>query len=192
MNPSDVACIILASGLSRRYGGGDKLKADLCGKSVLSHVMDMASQVGFGEKFLVSNDASAAGFTQIRNDNPEAGQGYALRLGLRTAREAGWESCLILLGDMPVVKTTYLKKMILKYNKKQSIISVSESIRMPPALLSDGAANRILSEKPTDGARELFDSLDHITVEMDAESALDVDTPADLARVRDIMKAREI
>lgn len=192
MNPSDVACIILASGLSQRFGKADKLGADLCGKSVLSHVMEMADQVGFGEIFLVSNNADISRFTRIPNNSPEDGQGYALRLGLRTAKEAGWESCSIVLGDMPLVKTTYLESMILKCNKKQSVISIHESIRMPPALFSVEAVDRILSESTTDGARKLFDSIDHVTVELDAESALDVDTPADLARVQDIMRARDI
>lgn len=192
MIPSEVACIILASGLSQRFGDTDKLSADLCGKPVISHVVDVAQKVGFGEIFLGSNLSTALGCTRVENDNPQAGQGYALRLGLRAARDAGWENCLVLLGDMPLVTASYVKKIVHKYKQKQSIISISESVRMPPVLFSLDAINRILSENHTQGARELFADLDHVTVEMTAESALDVDTPADLARVARIMKAREI
>lgn len=192
MRHRDVACVILASGLSRRFGNADKLSAELCGKPVLSHVLETASRVGFGEIYVVTNRAVTCESIVIANENPEAGQGHALRLGLRAAQKSGWRNCLILLGDMPLVTDLYLKNMILKSNKKQSIVSISESIRMPPVLFLADAMEEILSQSSVQGARNLFDKFDPETVELMAEDALDVDTHEDLARVEQIMKARTI
>lgn len=192
MNPADIACIILASGLSQRFGETDKLEADLCGKTILSHVIETAKQVGFGETYVVSNRSISDAHTLVKNGNPEAGQGHALRLGLETARKSYWEYCLILLGDMPLISSTYLKNMISKNIEKQSIISLCESIRMPPALFDREAIDKILSLEPSKGARDIFQKLNLQTVELLSEQALDVDTTEDLARVAKIMRARKI
>lgn len=192
MSAANIACVVLASGLSERFGAEDKLSADLCGKSVLSHVLKTASEVDFGEVFVVSQGQSALGYIRIENDKPELEQGHALRLGLAEARKSGWESCAIMLGDMPLVKPSYMKKLIKKYNNNQSIVSISESMRMPPAIFNAEAVDVILSQKTITGARGVFDLLQLVTLELDADTALDVDTPADLARVARIMKAREI
>lgn len=190
-----IACVVLASGLSSRFGEGDKLAADLCGHSMLSYVLRTAKAVGFGQVFCVVKQKAfqaGAGVTWIENDNPSAGQGHALRLGLRGARDLGWKNCVVMLGDMPLVSDAYLRNMISNYNKKQSIISISESYRLPPALFNSDAIDKILSQNSAMGARKIFDQLNLFTLPLDAEAALDVDTPADLARVENIMKARKI
>ena len=192
MNPADIACIILASGLSQRFGEADKLEADLCGQTVISHVIETAKQVGFGEICVVSNRSLSGEYRIVKNKNPEAGQGHALRLGLEATRKSNLEYCLILLGDMPLISSTYLKNMISKNSQKQSIVSLCESIRMPPAVFNRGAIDKILSLEPRKGAREIFNALNLQTIELPPEQALDVDTPEDLARVTEIMRARKI
>lgn len=192
MNPADIACIILASGLSQRFGEADKLEADLCGKTVLSHVIETAKQVGFGKIYVVSNRSLSGEYRVVKNENPKAGQGHALRLGLSSACKSDWEYCLILLGDMPLISSTYLKNMISKNTEKQSVISLCESTRMPPAMFNKDAIDKILSLEPSKGAREIFDKIDLQTVKLPPEQALDVDTPEDLTRVAKIMRARKI
>lgn len=187
-----MACIVLASGLSERFGTEDKLSADLCGQSVLSHVLETASAVGFGEIFCVSQARGGDGFTWVKNEKPQDGQGHALRLGLRVARKSGWDSCAVMLGDMPLISKLYLKKLIEKNTKNQSIISISKSIRMPPAVFNRDAIDIILSQNSVVGARNIFDRLNLVTVQLDADAAQDVDTPEDLTRVARMMKARKI
>lgn len=192
MNSADIACVVLASGLSERFGAADKLSADLCGRSVLSHVLETAKEVGFREVFVVSQRRGGNGYTWVRNDNPSLGQGHALRLGLEAARGSGLKGFAIMLGDMPLVISSYMEKLIRKYDYNQSIVSVSESIRMPPAIFNAESVDMILSRKTVLGARGVFDLIQPVTMEMNSDAALDVDTPADLARVASIMKARNI
>jgi len=188
---ANTACVVLASGLSERFGPPDKLAADLCGKSVLSRVLDIASGAGFGGIFLVSRIKAAGGISWVENKNPEAGQGHALRLGLSAAREKGWNKCAILLGDMPLVPVSHVKNLIEKSYNNQSVISFSESMRLPPAVFIAKDIDIILSQNSAFGARELFDRINPATVPLEKTAALDVDTPEDLARVVQIMEARK-
>jgi len=188
---SEVACIILASGLSRRFGQTDKLSAELCGRPLLSYVFETVRAVDFGEVFVVSDWERSEKFSFVENKKPELGQGHTMRLGLRSAQKAGWKACMILLGDMPLVPSSYLSNMIEKNYKKQSIVSVSESIRMPPALFVGDTINQILTQTTTEGARVLFDLLNIETAVLKPEFARDVDTLQDLASVTDLMKARK-
>lgn len=192
MNAAKIACVILASGLSERFGEADKLSAGLCGKPVLSHVLDTARAVGFGEIFCVCQMGDFEAVTSVKNDSPEYGQGHALRLGLGAARKSGWESCVVMLGDMPLVTAPYIKRLISKTHENQCVVSISESIRMPPALFNSAAMDIVLSQKTASGARELFNLLSPATLELDADAARDVDTPADLTRVAQMMETRKI
>lgn len=190
MTAPNTACIILASGLSERFGAEDKLSANLCGQTVLSYVLNTARAVDFGEIFCVSQTDEISGVTPVRNQHPEYGQGHALRLGLKAARNSGWKRCVIMLGDMPLIASSHIENLIRKIDDKQCVVSLRESIRMPPAAFESTAIDLVLSLEPVAGAREIFDALNPATLELDADSALDVDTPADLARVARIMEAR--
>ena len=187
-----MACVVLASGLSDRFGSADKLSANLCGQSVLSYVLETASAVGFGETFCVSQAGGADGLTWVENKNPKDGQGHALRLGLRAAQKFGWDTCVVMLGDMPLISQSYIEKMIRKNTINQSVISISETIRMPPAVFNRDAIDIILSQNSPGGARSLFDCLNLVTLGLAPGEAQDVDTPEDLARVTHMMNARKI
>jgi len=192
MSPADMACVVLASGLSERFGAADKLAVDLCGKPVLSHVLDTAKAVGFCEVFCVAQKASLDGVVWVENKNPEKGQGHALRLGLQAAQEKGWSSSAVMLGDMPLVPVSHMEMMILESHEKQCLISICESVRMPPAIFNRAGMGLILSQIDAVTGREIFDSLNPAAIELDKVSALDVDTPEDLFRVEQVMKSRNL
>jgi CTP:molybdopterin cytidylyltransferase MocA len=157
---------------------------------VLSHVLNAAIGVDFGEIFVVSKTRVAEEISWVRNENPEFGQGHSLRLGLAAAQTSEWETCVVLLGDMPLISSSYINEFIQKSEFNQSIVSLNGSTRMPPALFTGEAIEMILSRKSALGARELFDVLDLITVKLDGHASRDVDTPEDLASVVRIMEAR--
>ena len=190
MNAANIACVVLASGLSKRFGDVDKLSVDLCGKPVLFHVLDVASAVGFGEIFVVSKTKVVDEPIWVKNENPEYGQGHTLRLGLGAAQASGWEACMVLLGDMPLISSSHINQLLQKSEFNQSIVSLNESTRMPPALFNGEAIDMILSQKSALGGRALFDALEPMTVKLDGDAARDVDTPEDLASVARIMEAR--
>jgi len=190
MKAADIGCIVLASGLSNRFGPRDKLSADLCGKSVLDHVLETVISVGFGDVFLVTQERTRDGFKQVINDAPESGQGHALRLGLAAAKAAGWKTVCIVLGDMPLVQVTHLQGLIAELGEAHSAVSIFDDQIMPPAIFRGSAITSILADNSSLGARRIFHLLNPVFVPITAEQALDVDTPSDLARVEYIMKVR--
>ncbi|GGX62761.1 4-diphosphocytidyl-2C-methyl-D-erythritol kinase [Litorimonas cladophorae] len=192
MKPSDIACIILASGVSERFGEADKLSARLGENTVLETVIKTVESIHFGQVYVVSPIQKEGSFTWVENNNPAKGQGHSLRLGLRMARDAGWKNSVIALGDMPLVQSVNFVNLITKNNKKQMVVSEFESVRMPPVYLGATVIDKILAQQSPIGAREIFDMLQPLTVPISADSALDVDTLEDLDRVRNILAARKL
>jgi molybdenum cofactor cytidylyltransferase len=192
MSAGEIACVVLASGLSKRFGSSDKLNADLCGKPVLSHVLDTVTAMGFGDVFCIAKAAGPEKIDWVKNINPERGQGYSLRLGLEAVRIKGWRSCAVILGDMPLVPTSHLQKLIENYTIDQSVISMSESLRMPPAIFNEASMELLLTQSSGVTARSIFDRLNLKTLELDKAFAQDVDTYEDLIRVREVMNKHRV
>jgi len=188
MKSADAACVVLASGLSQRFGETDKLMAELCGKPVLEHVLETVTFAGFGESFLVSQAKTQPGFSSVINTAPESGQGHALRLGIEAARDSGWDSIAIVLGDMPLITVSHLEMLIKELGAAQSVVSVFQGQMMPPAMFKGEAISLILADNSTIGARHLFRRLEPVCVTLKKEEA----TPVDLITVASIMEARKI
>ena len=81
MSAKDCAIILLASGLSKRFGAEDKLLARLAGQSVIDHTLGNIAPVGFGLHIAVigalantesalSDKLKTAGYQIIVNPHP--------------------------------------------------------------------------------------------------------------------------
>lgn len=191
MSADHIACVVLASGLSRRFGSEDKLSAQLQGIPLLNHALQAIELIRFGQVYIVAKSEGTGHAKWIVNSAPELGQGHALRLGLKAVKTDGWKTVVVMLGDMPMVSTDNVRKLIDESRGNQSVISMSGSTRLPPALFNEAAIDLILSQKSGLGAKVIFDQLDLKAVPISVEAAMDVDTPEDLARVSAILKARQ-
>jgi molybdenum cofactor cytidylyltransferase len=106
MKGEECALIILASGLSERFGEADKLMADFRGKPLVQHAIDAAKPLSFAARFAVIPKASTQrrklfnyeGYSLIENNSPEAGQGGSLKLAAKAAMEKGYDAICIMLG----------------------------------------------------------------------------------------------
>ncbi len=191
MIAKDVACIVLASGNSKRFGVEDKLAANLNGLTVLETVLATVRQVEFGQIFVVSQQAQEDDLHWVINTNSDEGQGHALRLGVKAARASVWDDVVIVLGDMPLVTQANIISLLHENSQKQSCVSLCQGKRMPPAYFNALAIDLIFKTNSKLGARAIFDQLNPATVSIDVEEALDVDTPEDLARVVEIINIRQ-
>jgi len=188
----DVACVVLASGLSERFGSQDKLSVDLCGKPVLDHVLDTVGEVGFGEMYIVTQSKKRTGFQSVINGAPEKGLGQALRLGLKSAQNQGWENIVIALGDMPLIRSSTFLNLVKRMNEFRPVISSHGEQKMPPAGFQKTTIEFVLKQTSTEGAKVLFERLDPIEIDLDIDEAMDVDTPSDLIKVASVLKARDL
>jgi len=113
-----VSAILLASGLSRRMGGVDKLLLPCPGaenKSMLQVAVDLMDSFPFWEKILVSTpkrfDRILCPNTvqQIINPEPEAGQSKSVRMGVEHATGAYY---LFIPADQPLLHVTVFQFII--------------------------------------------------------------------------------
>jgi molybdenum cofactor cytidylyltransferase len=175
---ANVAAIVLASGLSRRYGPQDKLLVELGGRPLAAHVADAVRGVGFAQRVAVcaSPEVAAlfAGFTVIRNPDPDLGQQLSLRLG---AEAVTAPSVLICLADMPLISGEHLSALCdLHARTGEAVATEAGSYLGPPAVF--GREALFASQgKADEGARRLL--RDAVRLAAPAEMVKDFDTPDD-------------
>ncbi|MEK9970486.1 MAG: NTP transferase domain-containing protein, partial [Ferrovibrio sp.] len=117
-----VATLILAAGLSSRFGDGHKLLAELDGKPVLRHVVEHAKASSANPLLLVTGHRAedvraAAGpdITTVHNPSYAEGLASSLRAGL-SALPQGLDGVIVCLGDMPDVRPATFEALIAAFN----------------------------------------------------------------------------
>ena len=191
MKPEDCALIILASGLSERFGDEDKLMADFRGKPLVQHVIDAARGVPFAERCAVIPKTSTErrklfnyeAYSLIENDSPEAGQGGSLKLAANAAMEKGHEAICVMLGDMPFVQTDDLSNLMQNLSDKDRAISYCNKILIPPSIFTKEAIAELSNIEPSQGAKTLFHSDNFYKHPLSERAARDIDTLETLAEL---------
>ena len=182
-----VGAVILAAGMSRRFGSPKQL-AMIDGQTLLERVLVLAGEARVGARVAVvpvwlSRPAAAHGpdLAWVRNPFPERGISTSLRLGLASLPKHV-DAALILLGDQPGVPLSQLEAVLTARGKRPVVASRAGGVLAPPLLierdhfwLADGLSRDV-------GLRDLLAARPELTwpVEVDAHAA-DVDTAADLS-----------
>lgn len=186
IQPERVALVLLAAGLSRRFGGADKLTTPYLGRPLGLHVVVALEGVPFCERVAVVSgtrlDLAACGYRIVRNDDPEAGLGRSLRLGIEAACAGAAEAVLIAFADMPRVTATHVYRLLDRAEGPDAIVASSDGvIPRPPALFGAAHFDRLLRSTDDMAVRDLVKQGHHV-VTSPAE-LVDVDTPGDLAKL---------
>lgn len=113
-NPyGDLSCVIMASGLGRRFGG-NKLTADFCGQPMILRALDATEGI-FKARVVVTRHQDVAalcasrGVQAILHDLP--GRNDTVRLGVEAA--ANHQGCMFLPGDQPLLRRETVEAMAL-------------------------------------------------------------------------------
>ena len=183
MKPEDCALVILASGLSERFGKADKLMVDFRGKPLVGHVVDAAKPLPFAQRFAVIPKTSTErrelfnyeGYSLIENDSPKAGQGGSLKLAAKTAVEKGHDAICVMLGDMPFVETDDLFNLFQNLSDKDRAISYCNKTLIPPAIFTKQAIIELSTIKSSQGAKGLFRSGNFYKHVLSERAARDID-----------------
>jgi molybdenum cofactor cytidylyltransferase len=201
----EVGAIVLAAGRSARYraaGGREasKLIAPLGGKPLVRRVVEAALGSRARPAVVVTGHAGAeveAALADLpvvfaRNENFAAGLASSLRVGL-AALPSGVAGAVVLLADMPGVEAALIDRLIAAFAAEPAALAVVPSRggrRGNPALLSRALFPALTRLEGDEGARRLLDQADRasiVAVEVEDDgAAFDVDTPADLARARNL------
>jgi probable selenium-dependent hydroxylase accessory protein YqeC len=205
--------LVLAAGIATRMGA-DKLLAWLGDGTVLGAVVRAATGcAGLGRVVVVTgpdssaataalrNDCPTGGYEVVGNPSPEAGMASSLQVGV--TRLAGGRDLLVLLGDQPLVTKETLSRLLAARAGSPRAAAVALAYAGdtgraaggvgPPVLLHRSLRPQLLELRGDQGARLLLARYaDAVTgVACEADEALDVDTPADLALAREIAARRK-
>jgi molybdenum cofactor cytidylyltransferase len=189
--------IVLAAGLGGRFGGG-KLLAQLDGRPLLQHVLDTVAEADLAPVVVVLGHQGSVletaiswrGEERVRNPAPERGLASSLQVGLAAIEERSPETAriLVLLGDQPRVRVGQLRVLLAQPPDAERPILVPRYVDGEPGnpVLLEGAAWPLAATLSGDrGMAQLFAARPELVRHIDLPGTNpDVDTPADLERLR--------
>lgn len=186
--------VLLAAGQSTRFGDADKLDELFLNKPLGLHVAVALEAMPFRERIAVVDscrlDYAQHGFHVIRNAHAPEGIASSLRIGVACAKEQGADAVLVALADMPRVTAAHIYRLFDASGGPASVVASSDGYDpKPPALFGRDRFDFLLSLDGVMGARDLVRAGRHV-VTAPAE-LIDVDTPADLERLRALVHSPE-
>jgi molybdopterin-guanine dinucleotide biosynthesis protein A len=130
---SPVTGVVLAGGLSRRMGGGDKGLLELAGKPMLRHVIErLAPQVG---AMIINANGDPARFADFRIPvvadtvagfvGPLAGVLAGMRWSAANAADARW--IVTAPGDAPLLPRDLVERMLQAVAEREDTIALAQS-----------------------------------------------------------------
>lgn len=190
MRTEKIAAVLLAAGMSSRYGEEDKLMADLRGKPVIAHTLETVASMAFAELVAVVRPIRFApvihrkldrrGYGLIINDRPEEGiSGSIVRAVRHVMPNQKIRGILICLADMPDVPQSHYNRICMAAQDIRSVVASTDGfMASPPAFIGRRHFDDLLHLKGDQGARVLLSHGMHI----EASDAVlrDIDTPNDL------------
>ena len=188
---SEVAVILLAAGLSQRFGS-PKLSVPFRGKPLALHAAETLAQIDFGQLICVwseatgpaADDIQRLGYRMVEQRAPRLGLGASVALGVQSALPTKPRAILIALADMPLVSPAYIARLLGAIGDDRGVIASSNgSVVMPPALFGKHHFADLLNLTGDRGARHLLVGAQQVVT--DPRELLDVDTPSDAASVEE-------
>ena len=178
-----VVGIILAAGLSRRMGDINKLTKPWKDKPLVRHVYDAAKGSRLDKVIVVGGfeagkiEAVLAGADVVHNSDFETGIAGSIKTGVEAAGNAN--GVMILLGDMPLVTSLHINKMIDSFQGQEGAIvaAVTSGALGNPVLFGQEFFDALTSLEGDRGARKIIESYDRlIKVEIGEAGVRDFDT----------------
>jgi molybdenum cofactor cytidylyltransferase len=195
-----IAAIVLAAGRSERMGT-NKLLADLDGKPLIRHSVDMLLASMVDDVIVVTGNAAEDirnaldGLTVTFVHNPQFAEGLStsLKIGLN-AVSSDADGVLIYLGDMPLIEVQTVNQVVSAFSVSVHhtiCVPTHEGIRGNPVLWGRQHFKALGGLMGDHGGKRLMDSLGSEILEVAVLSKailLDVDTPEALQEIKSILK----
>lgn len=187
----NIAAIVLASGLSRRFGSS-KLQADFHGQPLGTIIQKLLAKLPdntaaqITETILVTTGRESPviagpGSRIIINQQPELGQSHSLVLGLQSANEA--DGALFLNADQPFLTEQVISRILNEFAVTDKIIVPrANGLPQSPCLFPKRFFPLLLKIRGDKGGREIYQAIPEETVFLDFDNNnlfFDIDTPED-------------
>ncbi|MBW9070152.1 NTP transferase domain-containing protein [Agrobacterium pusense] len=190
--PVTVAAVILAAGMASRMGegGAHKLLAEFDGEPLVRRTTKAALGVEPASVIVVTGhrrseiEASLSGLDVTFVENPDYASGMASSLisGFSAPGAGDADGVLVMLADMPGVKSANLNLLIEAFRSASGraiVRAVSRGKRGNPVILPRAVGDAVMRLEGDIGARHIIESsgLPVIDVDIGDAAHLDVDTP---------------
>lgn len=181
-----IGCVLLASGLSRRFSG-QKLLSMYRGKTLLAWALDAVVQDRFSRTVVVASEGVLAAAEKlvcnvVYNGSPELGISHAIRLGLGAMPYI--DACMFCVCDQPFLSRASLAGMAESYSGGILALGYGQK-RGNPVIFPRDCFDELLRLEGDAGGKAVIERHAHMLQMYQAKSALeleDIDTPLDFLR----------
>lgn len=197
------AVIMLASGLSRRYGWRDKMLEPLGGKHLMEHAASVIARTDALVRVAVCPaDRKDVGerligrFVVAVNRKPKEGLGHSIAIGVDVALKFKPDAVLLCMADMPFIEEWMLHSLLEHLGGTDGADIVhsgdTQGVR-PPTAFSSACFTALVKLHGDDGARQVIGQGGFNVIGKAAPAPLlaDVDTREDLELARQQMAIRD-
>lgn len=205
MTPSalgQTAIVLVASGLSRRFGRRDKMLANLGGLPLVEHAARAISTLQPLARVAVCpanrpslGEALIDRFVIAVNKKPKQGLGHSIAVGVQVALQFKPASILVCMGDMPFIEPWLLEQLgRVLHDEQADIAHAGSKLRPhPPTLFGPACFRRLATLDGDEGAKLLLrdDGLRVATLDAPAPLLVDIDTREDLATAEKQLAIRQ-
>lgn len=188
--------VLLAAGRSERFGDVEsKLGQLFLTRPLGLHVAVALEDMPFRERVAVVAadcplDYAAHGFRLVTNHDPARDLGSSVRLGVECAMRQDAAAILIALADMPRVTAAHVYRLLDATDSPDAVVASSDGVQpRPPAVFGRNRFEELLNVEGDEGARAMIQAGRHVVT--NAAELIDVDTPEDLERLREMVHAPE-
>lgn len=182
-----VDVILLASGFSRRFGGGNKLLRTFRGKTLIARALELACSLPYGGRVILVHAAAetaeaAGGFPvlSIRNQRPERGMSESVRLGVEASAAGQY---LFMPCDQPLLDAAAVDAVVSRRAPGRIVVPRHAGSPGNPVLFSADFREELLTLPDGDSPRLLKKRHADSVLHVDIDNPLplrDVDTEEDL------------
>ena len=190
--------IILAAGLSKRYGLKNKLTQHINNKPIINCLMDKLLSIydtsellivtGYEHETII-NLINNSDIEFIYNNDYKKGIGTSISTGIRELDKT-IRGVMIIPADMPIISTKDLIKLqnkFLELNCSKVIFPKYKSQVGNPVILPKKYFNILEDLKGDFGAKSQINKTDIITVDTGIGTIFDIDTVSNLKKAKNIL-----
>jgi molybdenum cofactor cytidylyltransferase len=193
-----IGAVVLAAGLSKRFGAESKLMADLGNEPLVRHAVRAVAASGLADVVVVTGreaDACRDALEDLpvrfgHNPQWEDGMGGSIACGV-AALEADLAGVFIVPGDMPFLTSDLLQALVAAFKERGERLAIFPTSpsgeQRAPVLWPRHLLPRLRALSGAEGGKALLKSLSGETFGVaiaDASQLMDIDTAEDMEAAR--------